>query len=212
MTTSEIVFGIVVFYGIGYATTHNVGNILEIRKREKNSSIPPQGPVDLDINTNSIIGGIVAVALVFILVFMAQKEKQALFFYKIIGVGVVLVIFTYGWFKFKSYVTPVTETPPDQIPGQDEQLLHPNAVAKSTYDQLPEQDEKLLHANSHDNGEQLLIRSRLYEDLLVKCRRDKGVADRLIEYERKRKPNAGELELIENAIERWEKDNRSWRG
>jgi hypothetical protein len=48
----------------------------------------------------------------------------------------------------------------------------------------------------------------LYQDLLRKVRLNRAAADRLIEYERKQDPSASRLRLIENAIERWERDNR----
>jgi hypothetical protein len=48
----------------------------------------------------------------------------------------------------------------------------------------------------------------LYQDLLRKVRFNGSIADRLIEYERKQDPQASRLKLIQNAIERWERDNR----
>jgi hypothetical protein len=48
----------------------------------------------------------------------------------------------------------------------------------------------------------------LYQDLLSKVRGDAATAERLIEYERERAPNASREELIRRAIERWEDDNR----
>ena len=48
----------------------------------------------------------------------------------------------------------------------------------------------------------------LYQDLLRKTRFNGSAADRLIEYERKQDPQASRLKLIQNAIERWERDNR----
>jgi hypothetical protein len=47
-----------------------------------------------------------------------------------------------------------------------------------------------------------------YQDLLRKVRFNGSAADRLIEYERKQDPSASRLKLIQNAIERWERDNR----
>jgi hypothetical protein len=47
----------------------------------------------------------------------------------------------------------------------------------------------------------------LYQDLLRKVRFNGSAADRLIEYERKQSPQASRLELIQSAIERWERDN-----
>lgn len=50
--------------------------------------------------------------------------------------------------------------------------------------------------------------SPLYRNLLVKVNGNRGTAERLIEYERGRAPYADDEELIRNAIERWERDNR----
>jgi hypothetical protein len=48
----------------------------------------------------------------------------------------------------------------------------------------------------------------LYQDLLRKVRFNGSIADRLIDFERKQDPQANRLKLIQNAIERWERDNR----
>lgn len=48
----------------------------------------------------------------------------------------------------------------------------------------------------------------LYQDLLRKVRFNGAIADRLIEYERKQDPDSPRFKLIQNAIERWERDNR----
>jgi hypothetical protein len=48
----------------------------------------------------------------------------------------------------------------------------------------------------------------LYQDLLRKVRFNGSAADRLIEYERKEDPQASRVKLIQNAIERLERDNR----
>lgn len=47
----------------------------------------------------------------------------------------------------------------------------------------------------------------LYQDLLMKVRWDRAIADRLIELERKKAPAADRNELIKRAIERWLRDN-----
>ena len=49
----------------------------------------------------------------------------------------------------------------------------------------------------------------LYQDLFVKSGYDHDIARRLIEYERQRAPQATRSELIRNAIQRWERDNRA---
>ncbi len=49
---------------------------------------------------------------------------------------------------------------------------------------------------------------RLYKDLLAKVFHDHSTAKRLIEHERKQTPNAETKVLIQNAIDRWMRDNR----
>ena len=48
----------------------------------------------------------------------------------------------------------------------------------------------------------------LFDDLLRKVGGDRSVAERLIEYERRQRPNATRLTCIQNAISRWEQENR----
>jgi ribosomal protein L37E len=50
--------------------------------------------------------------------------------------------------------------------------------------------------------------SRLYEELYVKVGYDRDRVERLIDYERQRAPKEGRAELIERAIQRWNRDNR----
>lgn len=48
----------------------------------------------------------------------------------------------------------------------------------------------------------------LYQDLLIKVRWDEAIAERLIEFERKKAPDADRNEWIRRAIERWMRDNQ----
>lgn len=48
----------------------------------------------------------------------------------------------------------------------------------------------------------------LCNDLLVKVGGDHKVVERLIEFESKAKPDGNRIEWIQNAIQRWERDNR----
>ena len=54
----------------------------------------------------------------------------------------------------------------------------------------------------------LSVDAALYHDLLTKVGGDVGRLERLIEYERRLVPLAGETELYERAIRRWERDNQ----
>lgn len=48
----------------------------------------------------------------------------------------------------------------------------------------------------------------LFDDLLRKVGGDRSVVERLIEYERGQNPNATRLTYLQNAIRRWEQENR----
>jgi hypothetical protein len=48
----------------------------------------------------------------------------------------------------------------------------------------------------------------LFDDLLRKVGGDRPTVERLIEYESQKKPNATRLTCLQNAISRWEQENR----
>ncbi len=49
----------------------------------------------------------------------------------------------------------------------------------------------------------------LYDDLLQKVGGDHSVVARLLAYERQRQPDGTRFDWLQNAIQRWERDNRS---
>lgn len=49
---------------------------------------------------------------------------------------------------------------------------------------------------------------RLYQQLLKRTSRDRALVQRLIEYERQRNPGSNQLQLLQNAIYRWDRDRR----
>ena len=53
-----------------------------------------------------------------------------------------------------------------------------------------------------------LREASLYDDLLRKVGGDRSVVERLIEHEKQKKPNATRLTSLQNAISRWEQENR----
>jgi hypothetical protein len=53
-----------------------------------------------------------------------------------------------------------------------------------------------------------LREAALFDDLLKKVGGDRAVVERLIDYERGQKPNATRLVCLQNAIQRWERENR----
>ncbi|HSK66940.1 MAG TPA: hypothetical protein VK888_08425 [Anaerolineales bacterium] len=53
-----------------------------------------------------------------------------------------------------------------------------------------------------------LREASLFDDLLRKVGGDRSVVERLIEYERRRRPEANRLACLQHAIQRWERENR----
>jgi len=53
-----------------------------------------------------------------------------------------------------------------------------------------------------------LDQASLYNDLLLKVGGDRATVERLVDYESQRLPNATRKVWLENAIQRWEADNR----
>jgi len=53
-----------------------------------------------------------------------------------------------------------------------------------------------------------LEQSVLFNDLLVKVGGDHKVVERLIEFESKKTPNGTRIVWLQNALQRWERDNR----
>ena len=54
----------------------------------------------------------------------------------------------------------------------------------------------------------VLREKALFDDLLRKVGGDRSVVERLVEYERQQRPNATRLTCLQNAISRWEHENR----
>ena len=48
----------------------------------------------------------------------------------------------------------------------------------------------------------------LFDDLLRKVGGDRATVERLIDYEREKRPQAARLTCLQNAIQRWEQENR----
>ena len=54
----------------------------------------------------------------------------------------------------------------------------------------------------------IVKQKELFDDLLRKVGGDTAVVERLIEYEKQQQPNATRLTCIQNAIQRWERENK----
>jgi hypothetical protein len=191
MVVPAAALGALIVFGIGLVLTHTVVSRiegkLEERMRKRSGLIPPLNQTTLDVTTISIAGGVVAVVLVLTILFAVPRESQALIWYGLTGIGIIGGFLTFVLFRSESDSTASPKTPRDPI---SEQSKEP---------QKEKEDDDLKGQSS---------KADLYHLLLLKAKNNRDLADRLIEYERKRKPDASEAELIKSAIERWELDNR----
>ncbi len=117
--------------------------------------------------------------------------------------------------KLKALLKPKVEEPqgasvPFMITREMRQRLYNLGYNKADVDELtPDQAWDILNASTRKPSE--AGEENLYQDLLTKAHGEEGVVERLVEYERKILPNGNRREWIQNAIDRWDVENRSWR-
>jgi hypothetical protein len=97
--------------------------------------------------------------------------------------------------------------PVDTEAVEDVPKFHPKSKLALVMERLM----RKLRGEPHP-AEELFIgpvrEAALFDDLLRKVGGDRSVVERLIEYEKRQKPGATRLTCLENAIHRWEQENR----
>jgi hypothetical protein len=96
-------------------------------------------------------------------------------------------------------------------PGEPEPEPRPRFKPKSKLSLKIESLVRRLRRDPHPAEELFTGAMReaiLFNDLLHKVGGDRSAVERLIEYERRQKPNATRLTCLQNAISRWEHENR----
>ena len=102
------------------------------------------------------------------------------------AVGVLACVILYIFLKRSKAPDKIVSLP---------QSKHPESLPK------PQQSRPAVPQN------QELI-TQLRQNLRLKVMYDEAKIDRLIDFERQRNPNGNEVELMQAAIERWERQNR----
>ena len=95
-------------------------------------------------------------------------------------------------------------------PGDTEEE-RPKFHRKSKFSLALESVMRKIRRESHPAEELFtgaLREAALFDDLLRKVGGDRTVVERLIEYERQQKPGKTRLTCLQNAISRWEQENR----
>jgi hypothetical protein len=89
---------------------------------------------------------------------------------------------------------PIQKNPKSESPGKIRGFLRRLAGKPSPAEEL--------------FGAFIQQQSELYDDLLLKAGGDPAVVERLVEFERQQSPGANRTACLQNAIRRWEQDNR----
>lgn len=96
-------------------------------------------------------------------------------------------------------------------PVDMEEEAHPPLRPKSKIALWVESVWRRLHGEPHV-AEELFIgalrEAALFDDLLKKAGRDRSVVERLVDYEKQLSPGATRSICLQNAIQRWERENR----
>ena len=179
-----IALGALVVFGVGYILTNAVLTKIEERKLRWSYLSLDKSTENRIEETSKIVGGL-AVALVIVLMLVVPKDLSALIWLGLTIVGIIFGLLTFVLFGSESNSSDRTKHEPTESTE-----ITPIEVYY---------DDCYTHRRSEDS---------LYQTLLAKARNDTELADRLIEFERKRTPYASREELIRSAIVRWERDNR----
>jgi len=140
------------------------------------------------IGVGTFAGGFVALRV--------AKEKiiPAALLAGLVGVGVAIVILLREWGSVLPFPGVILGWPVILAVGYAGVKVAESMLQKATFETL------FVVPPTEEN---------LYQDLFIKTGYDHDIAKRLIEYERQRAPKASRSKWIRNAIQRWERDNRT---
>ena len=96
-------------------------------------------------------------------------------------------------------------------PGEPDEKVHPSDRPKSRFALWVESMMRKLRGEPHVAEELFsgaLREAALFDDLLKKVGGDRAVVERLIDFEKQQKPNTTRSVCLQNAIDRWERENR----
>jgi hypothetical protein len=142
-----------------------------------------------DLDPVGLVVGLVAVGLLVLSFFLIPREWVAVPWSALTVIGILAGISTFFLFGSEAKSTSGRKygrTSPTSTPPRPR--YKPRQAAPTKALPRPREDP--------------------YRELLARVLYDKGVADRLIEYERKRAPDESFEELCRSAVLRWQRDNR----
>lgn len=189
--------GALVVFGIGYVLAYAM--LSKIAKRRKGAPTlyrdtlkevaPPDSWTEEDIDGIAKVGGVVAVVVVLLLLFVVPREWSVVMWLGLTAIGILGGLLT---FALNEPVSRAQTRPPHKPPASSR--VPPAREAKSR--------------PTESTREPPSVKEDPYRNLLAKAKYDQGLADRLIEYERKRMPYASLDDLCRSALARLEQGNK----
>jgi hypothetical protein len=142
-----------------------------------------------DLDPVGLVLGLVAVGLLVLSFFLIPREWVAVLWTALTVIGILVGISTF--FLFGSQDEPSSRQVYRQTRSTSLRSRSVDRSRPATPKRVPPRP-----------------REDPYRELLARVLNDRGVADRLVEYERKRTPHESFDELCRSAILRWQRDNR----
>jgi hypothetical protein len=142
-----------------------------------------------DLDPVGLVLGLLAVGLLVLFFFLVPREWVAVLWTALTVIGILAGISTFLLFRSEAEPTSGRKygrTAPISTPPRT--VYKPRLTAPT-----------LALPGSREDP---------YRELLARVLHDRGVANRLVEYERKRAPNDSFDELCKSALLRWQRDNR----
>lgn len=142
-----------------------------------------------DLDPVGLVLGLVAVGVLVLSFFLIPREWVAVLWTALTVIGILAGISTF--FLFGSQAKPTS--------GRKYGRTTPTSVRPQSGEKLRPVTPTRVQPRAGEDP---------YRELLARVLYDKGVADRLVEYERKRTPKESFDDLCRSAILRWQRDNR----
>lgn len=212
--TSAVGLGFLVVFLAGAGLTWAV--LEQIAKRCKRNpvsywnasdAVEPPYLTEKDIESISMVGGGLSVALVIGSFLVMPREWFAVVWGALTVLGILCGLFTF----MINDPAPKTQWRDEKIPPKSARVPprarqsddRPPASASQ-----PPPAQQSAYRSAATTKASPFLKEDYYRELLAKARYDKRLADRLIEYERTRFPHASWDDLCKNAVDRWERSNR----
>lgn len=194
-----VLVGAFLVFALGYALTNGAIVAIDALKQKIWKSSSPSD----DTEGCSVMGGVFTVFIMIILIVALPEQARYLIWYLLTFLGVIVGLLSLSQLGSRPSTRDTIERENISHQSDGKQRQQPNPGYQKTW-----QPNTSQYSSPANLAYRQPTRDSLYQDLVIKTKNNIDLVNRLIEYERQHKPGVSEVELIKNAIERWERDNR----